>query len=164
MTEAITAKAIDAKKGLLDEMKSLLDSKELSMEGLEAKIGEWREHGAIPAKLKHLESKFGKLLDTAYKKLGLDKEEADFMKFKNAVDGFVESNNRRKLDSEQLFVRKKIDELTREIKQLENNISFISNASEDNPLVKNVYQNIEDYKQELELWKRKLDYLSRLEY
>ena len=158
------AKAIDAKKGLLDEMKSLLDSKELSMESLEAKIGEWREHGAIPAKLKHLESKFGKLLDTAYKKLGLDKEEADFMKFKNTVDGFVESNNRRKLDSEQLFVRKKIDELTREIKQLENNISFISNASEDNPLVKNVYQNIEDYKQELELWKRKLDYLSRLEY
>ena len=158
------AKAIDSKKSLLDDMKSLLDSKELSMENLEEKIGEWREHGAVPAKLKHLESKFGKLLDTAYKKLGLDKEEADFMKFKNTVDGLLESNNRRKLDSEQLFVRKKIDELTREIKQLENNISFISNASEDNPLVKNVYQNIEDYKQELELWKRKLDYLSRLEY
>lgn len=158
------AKAIDSKKSLLDDMKSLLDSKELSMENLEEKIGEWREHGAVPAKLKHLESKFGKLLDTAYKKLGLDKEEADFMKFRNTVDGLLESNNRRKLDSEQLFVRKKIDELTREIKQLENNISFISNASEDNPLVKNVYQNIEDYKQELELWKRKLDYLSRLEY
>jgi hypothetical protein len=158
------SQVIDSKKDLLEELKSFLDSKELTLEKLDEHISKWRELGAVPAKLRHLESKFGKLLDTGYKKLGLDKEEAEFMKFKNMVDSYAESNNRRKLDSEQLFVRKKVDEITREIKQLENNISFISNASEDNPLVKNVYQNIEDYKQDLEGWKRKLDYLSRLEY
>jgi len=80
------------------------------------------------------------------------------------MDGYAASNNARKLNNEQLFVRKKIDEITREIKQLENNISFISNASEDNPLVKNVYKNIENYKKELEVWKQKLTYLSQMDY
>ena len=120
--------------------------------------------GSLPAKVRHLDSKFGKLLDAAYKKLGLDKEEADFLKFKNLVDNYAENHDGRRLDNEQMFVRKKVDEVTKEIKQLENNISFISNASEDNPLVKNVYQNIEDYKKELQVWKRKLDYLTRLDY
>ncbi len=60
--------------------------------------------------------------------------------------------------------RRKIDEITKEIKQLENNISFISNASADNPLVKNVYKNIETYKESLEIWKRKIDYMKKMEY
>jgi hypothetical protein len=158
------SKAIDSKKSLLNEIKGLLDSKDLSIDLLEEQIKKWRDLGSVPAKMRHLESKFGKVLDTAYKKLGLEKEEAEFLKFKNLVDSYVDSNNHRRLDSEQMFVRKKVDEVTREIKQLENNISFISNASEDNPLVKNVYKNIEEQKKELEGWKKKLDYISRLEY
>ena len=47
---------------------------------------------------------------------------------------------------------------------IENNISFISNASADNPLVKNVYKNIEEYKKSLEIWKRKINYMKKLEY
>ena len=158
------SQAIDSKKSLLGEVKELLDSKELSIDLVEEQIQKWRELGSLPTKMRHLESKFGKLLDTAYKKLGLDKEEADFLKFKNLVDSYVENNNQRRLDNEQMFIRKKVDEVTREIKQLENNISFISNASEDNPLVKNVYRNIDEHKKELEVWKRKLDYMSRLNY
>ena len=80
------------------------------------------------------------------------------------MDSHAEQRNGRKLDSEQLFLRKKVDEITKEIKQLENNISFISNASEDNPLVKNVYKNIEENKKDLKVWKRKLDYVARLDY
>ena len=67
----------------------------------------------------------------------------------------MDHNSTRKLDSEQLFIRRKIDEITKEIKQLENNISFISNASEDNPLVKNVFKNIEEHKKSLQIWTRK---------
>ena len=76
----------------------------------------------------------------------------------------MDQNNTRKLDGEQLFIRRKIDEITREIKQLENNISFISNASEDNPLVKNVYTTIENHKKELEIWKRKIFFMKKLDY
>ncbi len=158
------AKVIEAKKGMLDEIKSFLDSKEITLESVDEYRKQWRNLGRLPEKVRHLESKFGKQLDVAYKKLGLDKQESEFFKFKNLVDGYAEDNNTRKLDNEQLFVRKKVDEITREIKQLENNISFISNASEDNPLVKNVYKNIDNYKKDLEVWKKKLDYLSHMDY
>ena len=76
--------------------------------------------------------------------------------FKNNINSYLEQNDVRKLDNEQLFVRRKIDELTKEIKQLENNISFISNASKDNPLIKNVYNNIENYNKDLNVWKKKI--------
>ena len=158
------SKVIDAKKSMLDELKTFVESKELTMDAVEKYRNDWRNQGRLPEKLRHLESKFNKQLDVAYKKLGLDKQESELLKFKNLMDSYAASNNSRKLDNEQLFVRKKIDEITREIKQLENNISFISNASEDNPLVKNVYMNIENHKKDLEGWQAKLDYLLRLEY
>jgi len=104
------------------------------------------------------------VLDNAYKKLNISKADADFFRFESSMNSLVDQKNARKLDGEQLFIRRKIDELTREIKQLENNISFISNASEDNPLVKNVYKNIEDLKKQLEIWKRKISFMKKLEY
>jgi hypothetical protein len=75
----------------------------------------------------------------------------------------LEQRNYRKLDSEQHFIRKKIDESIREIHQLENNIGFISNVTEDNPLVKNVRNQIDLYKEKLEIWKSKSNYLKQLE-
>ncbi len=80
------------------------------------------------------------------------------------MDSYVEQSDFRKIDSEQLFVRRKIDEITKEIKQLENNISFISNASEDNPLIQNVYKNIAKYHKDVEIWKKKLNYIKQLDY
>ena len=86
------------------------------------------------------------------------------LKFKNIVNGYLANNDSRKLDSEHLFLRKKIDETVREIQQLENNLSFFSNASDDNPLVKNVHKSIHDFKLGLEVWKKKLAYLQTLNY
>ena len=73
-------------------------------------------------------------------------------------------NDIRKLDSEQLFVRKKIDEVAREIQQLENNLGFFSNAKEDNPLVLNVKNKVDVFKKDLTLWKQKLNYIRNLDY
>ncbi len=156
---------IEKKKEFMDSMKEEIEKgKELTVEFVQKGMEEWRALGVLPHKVKHLDIKFNKLLDAAYKKLDIDKDEASFLRFKNTVDALLDQNNRRKLDSEQLFIRRKIDEITKEIKQLENNISFISNASADNPLVKNVYKNIETYKESLEIWKRKIDYMKKMEY
>ena len=159
------AELIEKKKEFLEEVKASIDKgKDLTMEWVDEKLKHWRNLGALPAKVKHLEGKFGKVLDAAYKKLNVDKEEVEFLRFQNLMNSYLEQNNTRKLDGEQLFIRRRIDEITREIKQLENNISFISNASADNPLVKNVYKNIETFKSDLRNWERKLDYLSQLDY
>lgn len=156
---------IEKKKGFLDEMKELADKAEdLSLEALNELSKQWRALGPLPHKMKSLEGKFNKVLESSYKKLNIGKDEVAYLRFKSVVDGYHDQGNERKLDGEKLFVRRKIDEITKEIKQLENNISFISNASEDNPLVKNVYKNIESQRVSLDLWKRKLTYLNRLDY
>ncbi len=151
------------KKDFLDQFKEKLNQEDiLTIDWVNENIKNWRELGHVPIKMRHIDSKFNKALDLAYKKLNIDKEEAIFLKFKNIIDSYVEQNDDRKIDNERLFVRRKMDELTKEIKQLENNISFISNASEDNPLIKNVYRNIENYKNEFEVWKRKISYLNQI--
>lgn len=156
---------IEKKKEFMDSLKQEIEKgKELTVEFVQKGIEEWRALGVLPHKLKHLDIKFNKVLDNAYKKLNIDKDEASFLRFKSSVDSLLDQKNVRKLDSEQLFIRRKIDEITKEIKQLENNISFISNASADNPLVKNVYKNIETYKKSLVIWKRKIDYMKKMEY
>ena len=154
----------NVKKDFLEQFKVKLDKEDaLTIEMVNENITNWRKLGSVPMKMRHIDTKFNKLLDLAYKKLNIDKEEAIFLKFKNIIDSYVEQKDERRIDSESLFVRRKMDELTKEIKQLENNISFISNASEDNPLVKNVYRNIENYKNEFEVWKRKISYLKKLD-
>lgn len=153
------------KKDFLEQFKELISQEgDLTLDIVNTNIKDWKALGMVPVKMRHIDSKFNKVLDTAYKKLNIDKDEAAFLKFQNTVDSYLEQNDVRKLDGEQLFVRRKIDELTKEIKQLENNISFISNASVDNPLVKNVYKNIENYNKNLDVWKKKLSYLRQLEY
>ena len=107
---------------------------------------------------------FNKFIDAVLSGLSIGKDEIVLLKFKNIINGYLANNDHRKLDSEVLFVRKKIDESVREIQQLENNLSFFSNASDDNPLVKSVRKNINDFKLGLDIWRNKLAYLRSLEY
>jgi hypothetical protein len=156
---------IEKKKEFIENLKAEIEKgKELTLEFIQESLNNWREIGVLPQKVRHLDAKFNKVIDSAYKKLDISKTDADFLRFESGMNSLLDQKNARKLDSEQLYIRRKIDEITREIKQLENNISFISNASEDNPLVKNVYKNIEDLKEELEIWKRKISFMRKLDY
>ena len=105
---------------------------------------------------RHIEGKFNKILDALFEKLSLSKKDSEMMKFNNRLDQLAEGNDQRALVNEQVFIRRKIDELQNDIIQLENNIQFISNAKSDNPFVKEVYKSIERNKDELKLWKEKL--------
>lgn len=153
------------KKELLENLKSQAnDNKDLSIEVINSYIEDWNKLDSLPRNMHHIEIKFNKAVNALYGKLDLDEKEIAMLKFKNMVNGYLETDNVRKLDNEQLFIRKKIDELTREIQQLENNISFISGAKYDNPLLKGVRDNIQNNNNQLEIWKIKLKYLSGLEY
>jgi hypothetical protein len=125
---------------------------------------EWTSLGRLPRSARNVDAKFNKFIDKVLGNLDIEKDEIAMLKFKNIVNGYLANNDVRKLDSEQMFIRKKIDESVREIQQLENNLSFFSNASDDNPLVKNVRKNINQFKEGLELWEQKLHYLRTLDY
>jgi len=144
--------------------KELEDSANITLDKLKEYINSWREMGRVPFEKKHIEAKFHKLIDKISNASSIDKVEIEMIKFENLINGYLEQKNYHKLNGEQLFVRKKIDETVREIQQLENNIGFISNASADNPLLKNVMDNINDYNVKLKTWKTKLAYLVKLDY
>jgi len=156
----------EKKKELLNSIKEqIADTEtEINIDLLKKYVDDWRELGRVPNEMKHIEVKFNKLLDKIADSSDIEKKDIEMIKFTNMVNSYLEQKNYRKLDSEQLFVRKKIDESVREIQQLENNIGFISNVSKDNPLVKNVMDQIDVIKEKHAVWKSKLDYLRQLEY
>ncbi len=153
---------VDTKKAFLEQLKTA--KKAASKEEVIASINNWNNLGKLPRNARHLEGKFSKQIDTMLNDLSLDKKEASMLKFTNTVDGYLANEEIKKLNGEQAFVRKRIDEIVREIQQLENNLSFISNADDDNPLVVNVKNKVDTYKKDLEAWKEKLEYLKKLDY
>ncbi|TDQ23769.1 DUF349 domain-containing protein [Tenacibaculum caenipelagi] len=152
---------VEAKKEFIEEVKSAEITTE---EDVEKTLGEWRDLGALPRNARYLDEKFNKAIDAHLDKLDMSRNDIEMMKFKSLVDTYLSQEDYRKLDSEQFFIRKKIDETVREMQQLENNLSFISNATEGNPLVQNVRNGIQEFKDQLDLWQEKLDYLKRLNY
>ena len=154
------------KKELLELIKgntSLEDSK-VDLDTVKGYIEKWRVLGNVPFNLRHIESEFSKVIDKLFSGLSMDHKEKEMIKFENQMEGLVAQNNLRKLDGEQLLIRKKIDESVREVQQLENNISFFSNAKSDNPLLMGVLKNISDHKENLDVLKGKLNVLRNLNY
>jgi len=152
---------ITAKKDFLENIKTAeINTKEGVLEA----VNSWESLGYLPRSVRHLEGKFNKQIDRLISTLSIDKNEIEMLRFKNNVDGFATNNDVRKLDGEQIFVRKKIDEIVKEIQQLENNLGFFSNAKPDNPLVLNVMSKVEAFKKDLALWKEKLSYIKKIDY
>jgi len=163
------------KNALSDDQKEIIAKKTAFLENLKVDdfstkvtvthlMNSWNEFGSTPRGSKAVDVKFNKFIDYVLSKLSLDKSEIVLLKFKNIINGYLANNDTRKLDSELIFIRKKIDESVREIQQLENNLSFFSNATDDNPMVKSVHKNIDTYKKGLKIWKAKLTYLRSIEY
>jgi len=152
---------VDAKKVFLDAVKTQEFS---SIEDIKEAITNWRDIGRLPRNARHFDGKFNKVIDLQLEKLNLGREDIEMMKFKNIIENHIAQEDFRKIENEQFYLRKKIDETVREMQQLENNLSFISNATADNPLVLNVRKGIQGFKDELDILQLKLDYVKKIDY
>lgn len=150
--------AFEKKKEYLDTMKSfeLTGDHKTDLDAIKSHIDTWKTLGRVPQARRHIEGKFNKILDALFDKLSLSKKETEMVKFNNRLEHLAENDDTRRLENEQIFIMRKIDEVQSEILQLENNIQFISNAKADNPFVKEVHKNIDRHKEELKTWKEKL--------
>ena len=74
----------------------------------------------------------------------------------------MEDGDKRRIQNEITFVQRKIEETTSDILQLENNMQFISNAKADNPFIKEINKSIEKNRDELNIWKEKLNQLREI--
>ncbi|MDM9632027.1 DUF349 domain-containing protein [Robiginitalea aurantiaca] len=157
-------KNLELKSKLLDELRGfqLEGNREKDLKTLQDYIGKWKAVGHVPRNRKHITSKFNKILDALFRKLDVGKQEAEILKYGDRIADLAKEEDSRAIAQERQFVRKKIEEVKGEIRQLENNLNFFSEPSEDNPLVKEVLQNLEKKKKGLENWNAKLKKLNIL--
>lgn len=129
---------------------------------------QWKEVGHVPRqKVEEIWAVFKSHCDyffTRYQNrgkapeaLGLDESLLKLKRYQSAMAGLVDDKN--KLSQEIKFVRRKINDLERELQQLENNISFFSGDSAGNPLVEQARSNIKSLRGEIASWRQKLNFL-----
>jgi hypothetical protein len=160
----VEVEAFEKKKEYLEIVRAfqLVGEHKTDLDAIKAHITAWKEFGKVPQNRRHIEGKFNKILDALFEKLSLSKKDSEMMKFSNRLEQLSEGNDQRAIANEQIFIRRKIDELNHEINQLENNIGFFNNAKGNNPFIKEVQKNIEKHKEELQTWKDKLKKLNTI--
>lgn len=149
------------KKDYLEELKSfeMTGDHNADLDAIKQHIAHWKSLGKVPHTRRHIEGKFNRMLDTFFDKLSMGKKEGELVKFTNRVANMMEEKDQRRIQKEFTFLQRKVDEVQLDIMQLENNMMFISGADKNNPLMKEINKNIERHKEELKLWKEKLEYL-----
>ena len=159
-----TLEAFNNKLSLLETLKNLkpVGDKEKDTERVKEYINKWKDLGRVPNDKRYIEGKFNKAIEDFLTSLKMDKNEVEMIKFENKLDTMSASNDNKDLDNERNFIRKKIDEVKSQINQLENNLQFFTNVEDDNPLVKEVHNNIKTHKESLKLWKEKLSKIKEL--
>ncbi len=157
---------LDKKNACLKRLRAFELSKDRAKDLTEIKafIAEWKSYGNVPYNQKSINLKFNKILDALFRKLDVGKQESELLKYGNRLKQLANTDDDRAIVNERIFIRRKIDESKNEIRQLENNLQFFSNASEDSPVVQDVIKNINQQKTALETWKVKLKNLNILEH
>ncbi len=151
--------AFDQKKEILDSLKSFEFSgdKKTDLPKIKEAIEKWKNTGKVSYNKRFIEGKFNKLLDQLFSKLDVDRTKAEMMKYENKIQALNNADDDAKLRNEHYFLTKKVQETKDEIRQLENNLQFFADVNTENPLVKAVHKNIQDQKDQLEVWKEKLE-------
>ena len=147
---------IEHKKVLLDQLKAFMLSgnKDEDIKTLENLQEKWNSLGKLPERLRVLDTRFNKIMSAIYKKLNFDKKQIELIKYNNKLEHLPEGED--SLAREEIFVRKKIDDIRKDILQLENNLQFFTNIDQNHPLMKEALKSIHEQHESLALWEEKL--------
>jgi lambda repressor-like predicted transcriptional regulator len=150
--------ALEKKIALLEKVKNVQfsDDAEKNLAQIKDYIAEWKAIGRVPYNKRYISGKFNKAIDALFGKLDLSRAETELLKYDNKLQSLASGDDKRLLDNEHNFLRKKIDEIKAEINQLENNLQFFSNADDKNPVIKEVHKNIDNHRKALIVWEGKL--------
>jgi len=154
----------ESKEALLKEVEALTLSgdNDADLKLIKEAISKWKDIGRVPYNKKNIDQKFNKVLDGLFGKLKLNKKEVEMIRFENKLNALASQEDDRKLQNEKFFISKKITEIKGDIRQLENNLGFFQHADQNNPLVKEVHNNIKRQKEQLDVWKQKMKKIKSL--
>jgi DNA repair exonuclease SbcCD ATPase subunit len=163
--KAMWKQRAEARKALAEKLNSLTLKKtfEESVADLQAVHDEWNLAGVVDAKEKNA---IYELFFKAYQGFiaKLEKQFADEsysvaisrLKVKSET---ITEKGRKELGNKKQSIIKRINELTNEITQVENNMGFFKNAKSDSPLLKEYADKIQKGKEEIQKLKKELDIL-----
>ncbi|MCH2234013.1 MAG: DUF349 domain-containing protein [Crocinitomicaceae bacterium] len=150
---------LEAKKALIADLEKYTPNKDAkkAIEELQEFSKKFKEIGNVPFKEKDgIYKAYKAALDEKYSALDMDKKEKNKVMFQAKLDSFSGDRRGDMLDKESSFIRKKIGNLTNDLSKYETNLSFFANADSSNPLLKNVHDNIEKTKKEIDGLKEQL--------
>ena len=101
--------AFEKKKAFLEELKSftLTGEHKADLDAIKAHIATWKTFGKVPFNRRHIEGKFNKILDALFEKLSMSKKDTEMMRFSNRLEQMSDNDDKRALEQEQFFIRKK---------------------------------------------------------
>lgn len=139
------------KSELLEEFKAIQipENKDEALTLLNNFNAKWNEIGKIPANKSEINQEYSKLYNEKLKSLKLSQHEIQDFKLQAFVDQIVSNKDNRLLVEEIRKTKKIIEDLEKEINQLDNNVSFFANANANSPLLKDVYKQIEEKRSKL---------------
>ncbi|MGB5693315.1 MAG: DUF349 domain-containing protein [Flavobacteriaceae bacterium] len=157
----------EEKSKVLEEIKAFQlteGKKEKDLETIKGLIDRWKSIGRVPFNKKNINGRFNKIIDAILTKLNVNQQESELLKYGNKIQRLASTDDEYAIRNERTFIRRKIDETKNAINQLENNLQFFSENSENNPLVQEVVNNINRQKETLETWKTKLKKLNIMQH
>ncbi len=141
----------EKKQAFLNDFKNqtISEDKDEALKQLEEIQHNWTNLGKVPSEKISINQEFTDVYHKKLDALNLSKNELSDYKLKSFVNKVKSGNNGNLLDDEIRKTRKIIEDLEKEINQLDNNVHFFSNANENNPLLKDVYKQIDDKRKKL---------------
>lgn len=154
--------ALKDKTELLKKLKSFSTSENSKedVKQLKELNKQWKAIGHIPKNKMKINDEFFSLLNAKFEELGLSKKALATEQYKNKISSL--QGNSKAIESEQRFLRNKIDSLFKDIAQYENNMSFFGNNKSTEPLKKQVEVQIKKANKEIEELKKKLQLLKKV--
>lgn len=142
---------LEKKQAFLDDFKNqtISEDKDEALKQLEEIQHNWTNLGKVPSEKISINQEFTDVYHKKLDALNLSKNELNDYKLKSFVNKVKSGNNGNLLDDEIRKTRKIIEDLEKEINQLDNNVHFFSNANENNPFLKDVYKQIDDKRKKL---------------
>lgn len=165
--DAANAENLTKKQALIEEIKAFEKGEDTkaNIATLKEFAAKFAEIGNVPFKEKdRIYKEYKQALDDQYAKLKLAGKEKEKVLFQAKLDSIKGASNPvQALRKEKDFIRRKINELTKEVTNFENNMGFFGNSKGAESLLAGVMKNIEKGKAEIEALKTKLRSLSKLE-
>ena len=159
----IEADNLSKKKAVIAEIvkAKLPDNSNDAIQKLKEFSTQFLEIGNVPFKEKDVVyNAYKSALDDHYDKLKLDRKQKTRLTYKSKLDGMVKKGNSSTITKEKDYLKRKLNNLSTEIGQYENNIGFFGTSKGADKMIADIQKKINKNKEEIETIKQKLKLIS----